>query len=69
MKERQKTIFGIPYTDRYVGYNAFFMICEDCGTYLQDVITGRKYESVNQQSNVITTKLKLRKQLNATQEP
>lgn len=43
-QKKEKGFLGISYTDTYFEYEPFFIICEKKDEYLEEVITGRKYE-------------------------
>ena len=48
VRGRTKDRFGFPYTYDYSIYDPVTIICEDQGEYLEEIITGRKYESIRE---------------------
>lgn len=43
-KKEKKRLLGISIQQKVLEYEPFFIICEDLGDYLQEIITGKKYQ-------------------------
>ena len=61
-KRETRKVLGFNVNNDYTAYDPFFMICEDCGDHLEEVITGRKYKSWDHYGHPMSQRLVLKKE-------